>query len=198
MDSEELRKIREAIRLRYAGVAVRPEGQFTYPVGRASAEGLGYRRDLLDRVPAVVVDRFVGVGNPFSMGEPRPGETVLDIGCGCGLDAQVASILVGAEGKACGVDLSEEMLEVARRGREEAGITNLDFRVGVAEALPVESSWADLVVSNGVLNLSTCKASAFAEVYRVLKPGGQFQGADLILDSDLPQGLLDNPAAWST
>ncbi len=198
MDFEDLGAIREAIRRRYAGVARRPDGQFTYPVGRASAEGLGYRIDLLDRVPAVVVDRFVGVDNPFSLGMPCPGENVLDIGCGCGLDAHVAAILVGPEGKACGVDLSEEMLEVARRGRKESGVTNLDFRVGVAEALPVESDWADLVVSNGVLNLTTCKSSAFGEVLRVLKPGGRFQAADLILGSDLPAGLLDTPAAWST
>ena len=198
MDSRELGEIREAIRRRYAGVAIRPEGHFTYPVGRASAEGLGYPPALLDRVPSVVVDRFVGVGNPFSLGEPRPGENVLDIGCGCGLDAQVAANLVGPEGRACGVDLSEEMLEVARQGREEAGLTNLDLRAGVAEALPIESCWADLVVSNGVLNLSSCKASAFAEVFRVLKPGGRFQAVDLILDSDLPPGLIDNPAAWST
>ena len=198
MPPEDLAKIREAIRRRYASVADRPEGQFAYPVGRSSLEALGYRSDFLERLPAAVVDRFVGVGNPFSMGEAHPGENVLDIGCGCGLDAQVAAFVVGPEGNVRGVDLSEEMLEVAREGKEQTGLTNLEYRLGAAEALPVESGWADLVVTNGVLNLSTCKASAFAEIFRVLKPGGRFQAADLVLDSDLPPDLLENPAAWST
>lgn len=162
-------QIHEGLRHRYAKVADEPQGQFPYPVGRESAEGLRYRRDFLNLVPPVVLDRFVGVGNPFSLGEPQPGWTVLDIGCGAGFDSVIAALFVGSTGKVIGVDLSEEMLVVARLGSEAAGVKNLEFRQGIAESLPVESSWADLVISNGVLNLTTCKATAFREAFRPVR-----------------------------
>lgn len=188
--------IHAASRRRYAAVARSPAGQFRYPTGRASAERLGYRPDLLDRIPADVVARFVGVGNPFSLGEPEPGWSVLDIGCGCGLDSQVASHYVGPGGRVCGVDLSEDMLAVARGGRS-GGLADLEFRQGYAEKLPVPSGWADLVISNGVLNLASCKGAAFGEVFRVLKPGGRFQAVDLVLVADLPPDLRNDEFAWS-
>ncbi|MGZ3303340.1 MAG: methyltransferase domain-containing protein [Isosphaeraceae bacterium] len=167
-------QVQDALRRRYAAVAERPAGQFNYPVGRDSAERLNYRRDLLDRIPSDVVAHFVGVGNPFSTGEPQPGWNVLDVGCGCGLDSQMAALYVGPTGRVRGVDLSPEMLAVARTGLDASGLTNVELIEGKAEALPVESGWADLVISNGVLNLAFCKRSAFAEVARVLKPGGRY------------------------
>ena len=190
-------QIREALRHRYADVAKRPEGQFKYPIGREGAERLNYRRGFLDRIPSDVVEHFVGVGNPFSMGEPQPGWNVVDIGCGCGFDSQMAAHYVGPTGRVRGVDLTPEMLAVARTGLDASGLTNVELIEGKAEALPVESGWADLVISNGVLNLATCKASAFAEAFRVLKPGGRFQAADLMLVKDLPQDLRDDQFAWS-
>jgi arsenite methyltransferase len=190
-------QVYDAIRQRYADVAEQPIGQFKYPVGRKSAERLGYRRDFLERLPPAVVERFVGVGNPFSMGEPEPGWSVLDIGCGCGFDSQMAALLVGAAGRVRGVDMSPEMLKVASAGLEEHGLLNVEFVEGRVEDLPVDSAWADLVISNGVLNLATCKASAFAEISRVLKPGGRFQAADLVLVKDLPKDLADDRFAWS-
>jgi SAM-dependent methyltransferase len=193
----EAEQVHDAIRRRYAAVAERPTGQFSYPVGRESAERLNYRRDLLDRIPRDVVAHFVGVGNPFSMGEPQTGWNVLDVGCGCGFDSQIAALYVGPNGRVRGVDLSREMLAVARIGLDASGLTSVELIEGKAEALPVESGWADLVISNGVLNLATCKPSAFAEVARVLKPGGRFQAADLVLVKDLPQDLRDDQFAWS-
>ena len=190
-------QVRDALRRRYTEVAKRPAGQFKYPVGRESAERLDYRRDFLDRISSEVVEHFVGVGNPFSMGEPEPGWNVLDIGCGCGFDSQMAALSVQPTGRVRGVDMSPEMLEVARAGLDGNRPLNVEFVEGRAEDLPVDSDWADLVISNGVLNLATCKASAFGEVARVLKPGGKFQAADLILVKDLPQDLRDDQFAWS-
>jgi ubiquinone/menaquinone biosynthesis C-methylase UbiE len=137
------------------------------------------------------------VGNPFSLGEPQPGWNVLDIGCGGGFDTQMAARYIGPTGLVRGVDLSREMLAVARNGLDASGLSNVEFIEGQAEALPVESGWADLVISNGVLNLAFCKRSAFAELARVLKPGGRFQAADLVLVKELPQALRDDHFAWS-
>ena len=190
-------QIHDELTRRYAAVARKPAGQFPYPTGRASAERLGYRRDLLDLVPDAVVERFVGVGNPFSLGEPHAGWNVVDIGCGAGFDSQFAARFVGPQGRVVGVDLSEEMLAEARQGAAVAGLDNVEFRRGLAEALPVEPGWADLVISNGVLNLAACKPSAFREVARVLRPGGHFRAVDLVLVGELPPELADDEFAWS-
>ena len=190
-------RIHELLTRRYAAVAEKPTGQFAYPVGRASAERLGYPGDFLGRIPSGVVSRFVGVGNPFTLGEPEQGWAVVDIGCGGGVDSQIAAHFVGPEGRVCGIDLSEGMLSVAREGLDASGLSNVEFRQGVAESLPVESGWADLVISNGVLNLATCKATAFAEAFRVLKSGGRFQAADLVLIGELPEDLRNDEFAWS-
>ena len=190
-------KLMKSLLRRYAEVAHNPAGQFTYPVGRESVERLGYRLDFVGRIPAEVVDQFVGVGNPFSMGEPHEGWRVVDVGCGAGLDCQMAAQYVGPMGRVIGVDISPEMLHVARAA--SAGVApNTTFVEGRAEQLPVESCWADLVISNGALNLSTCKDKVFAEVARVLRPGGHFQAADLLLIAELPDELRDDHFAWSS
>jgi len=196
-DHADTAPIHAELKRRYAAVAQQPAGQFPYPTGRASALHLGYRQDKLDLLPPDVVEHFVGVGNPFLLGEPQPGWTVLDIGCGAGFDSQVAARYVGPGGHVIGVDLSPEMLAVARQGASAAGLTNVEFRQGEAEQLPVEAGWADLVISNGVLNLAACKGSAFREVSRVLKPGGRFQAVDLILVGELPPELANSEFAWS-
>jgi SAM-dependent methyltransferase len=190
-------EIREAIRRRYAAVATEPVGQFKYPVGRESAERLGYRVDYMDRVSPDVIRRFVGVGNPFSLGEPQPGWRVVDVGCGSGVDCQVAAHYVGPTGRVIGVDMSPEMLVVAKAGLGAGDLPNVTFVEGQAEALPVESGWADLVISNGVLNLAACKEPVYAEIARVLRPEGRFQAADLILIKDLPEDLRNDQFAWS-
>ncbi len=190
-------EIRDAIRRRYAAVATEPVGQFKYPVGRESAERLGYRADLMDRVSSDVIRHFVGVGNPFSLGEPRPGWRVVDVGCGSGVDVQIAARYVGPTGQVIGVDMSPEMLGVARAGLGTGDLRNVTLIEGQAEALPVESGWADLVISNGVLNLAACKEAVYAEIARVLRPEGRFQAADLILIKDLPENLRTDQFAWS-
>ena len=190
-------EIHNALRRRYAKVAGQPVGQFKYPVGRVSVEQLGYPSELVGRVSADVVDLFVGVGNPFSLGEPRSGWRLVDVGCGAGFDSRIAAQYVGPKGRVVGVDMSPEMLNAARSGTLAGRSAKLGFVQGCAESLPLESGWADLVISNGVLNLSTCKASAFAEVARVLRPGGRFQAADLILVKDLPPDLRHDEFAWS-
>jgi SAM-dependent methyltransferase len=190
-------RIHQELNERYAAVARQPDRQFPYPTGRPSAEQLRYRRDLLDLLPAAVVEHFVGVGNPFTLGEPEPRWSVVDIGCGAGFDSQVAAHYVGPQGKVLGVDLSQDMLAVARLGVAAARLANVEFRQGLAEQLPVGTGWADLVISNGVLNLATCKATAFREVCRVLKPRGRFQAVDLVLVGELPLELANSEFAWS-
>lgn len=189
--------IRDGIRARYAAVAERPEGQFPYPIGRESAQRLGYRPDFLDRLDPGVLRLFVGVGNPLSMGEPQEGWRVVDVGCGAGVDSRMAAWYVGSAGRVIGVDMSSQMLRAAQAGLDAGRVTNVEFAEGQAEALPVESGWADLVISNGVLNLTACKEAAFAEIARVLRPGGRFQAADLILVQELPEDLRDDAFAWS-
>lgn len=191
------KQIRDILLERYAAVAARPEGQFPYPVGRESVDRLRYRADIVERIPTDVIRHFVGVGNPHLLGEPNSGFHVVDVGCGCGFDSLVAAHYVGPTGQVIGVDLSSEMLEVARAGLSISGLSNVMFVKGRAEDLPVESGWADLVISNGVLNLAVCKLSAFSEIFRVLRPEGRFQAADLVLVKDLPEDLRNDQFAWS-
>lgn len=190
-------EVRELARRRYALVAAAPEGQFPYPIGRESAERLGYAAAVLDRIPGNVTARFVGVGNPFSLGAPTAGWRVVDIGCGAGLDSRFAAHWVGAAGQVIGVDLSPEMLAVARAWPAPEFEERVRFAEGDAESLPVESGWADLVISNGVLNLTACKERAFAEIARVLRPGGRLQAVDLVLVEELPESLRNDQFAWS-
>jgi SAM-dependent methyltransferase len=190
-------KIELALKARYATVAANPVGQFRYPIGRASAERLGYPSDAMANIPDRIVDRFIGVGNPFSLGTPLSGGNICDIGCGAGFDSQVAAWFAGSEGHVIGVDYSEEMLAVAREALQDHPQDSVRFRWGRAEAIPVENAWADLVISNGVLNLATCKEAAFREIFRILKPGGRLQAADLILVKRLPDDLQNDEFAWS-
>lgn len=191
------RTIRETTKRRYAAVAFQPQGQFGYPVGRGSIERLGYDLDWVESIPAEVVDRYVGVGNPFSPGMPRAGANVLDIGCGAGFDTLFAARCIGPTGTAIGIDISAEMIAFAAQGAREARIDHACFVLACAERLPIPDGWADLVISDGALNLSVCKPAAFAEIFRVLRPGGRFQAADLLLTGALPEDLRKDEFAWS-
>jgi arsenite methyltransferase len=191
-------EIRSAVKFKYREVAAQPEGKFPYPTGKESALNLGYDPVWLDGIPAEVLRRFVGVGNPFRIRAPRPGDRVLDAGCGCGMDTFVAARLAGPQGHACGIDLTTEMLDLARTAAASFKIGNVEFREGSIEALPFENDSFDLVISNGVLNLIPDKAAAFLEMARVLRPEGALAGADLLLVETLPPEVQASTDAWST
>lgn len=198
LSDERARELRDAVREKYRGVAHAPTGQFPYPVGRESAVGLGYEAAWLEGIPAAVVDRFVGVGNPFGVELPEPGERVLDLGCGYGFDVFVASHLVGAEGYVVGIDLTPEMTAGAEQAAAEWPVQNVQFQVAGIEALPFGDGSFDRVISNGVLNLVPDKDAAFSEACRVLRPGGRFVVADLLVTQTVPEALLESLDAWST
>jgi SAM-dependent methyltransferase len=198
LTSERAEQLRVAVREKYRRISRKPNDQFPYPVGRESLNRLGYAADWIMAVPNEIVDRFVGVGNPFSIRRVQKGERVLDIGCGCGLDSFVSALQAGPEGLVVGIDLTAEMLAWARNAKMDALAGNLHFQEGSAEELPFDDASFDLVISNGVLNLVPDKKSAFREIARVLHPEGTFVAADLILIDTLPAETLANMDAWST
>jgi len=186
MNPYDVRSIREGIVEKYRKVAVSPQGLFRYPTGEASALRLGYALAHVAAIPANVRERFVGVGNPFALGPIKPGEAVLDLGCGAGFDALVAAQLVGPEGRVAGIDLSPEMLAVSEPGRADAGFAHVEFLAADVEALPFSSACFDVVLSNGVLNLVPGKPAALREIFRVLRPGGRLQACDMGLVGEKP------------
>jgi arsenite methyltransferase len=175
-------RLRAAIREEYALVATEPERGFHFHTGRPLARLLGYEDAWLEGLPEPSIAALAGTGNPFSIGPLNAGERVVDVGCGAGLDSLIAARMVGPEGAVVGVDMTPEMLARARRSAEEAGAANVEFRQGVAEALPVPDGWADVVISNGVLNLFPDKQAGLAEMARVLAPGGRLQIGDILVE----------------
>jgi arsenite methyltransferase len=178
--------LRRGITDKYRKVAVSSVGLFPYPTGEGSALDLGYPPTLVARIPSTIRERFVGVGNPFVLGEVRPGEAVLDLGCGAGFDVFIAAQLVGPLGRVVGVDLSPEMLAVAEEARLLAGIPQIEIWEAPVEGLPFLDGSFDVALSNGVLNLIPDKPAALREVFRVLKPGGRLQACDMSLAGDEP------------
>jgi arsenite methyltransferase len=194
VDATDVLTLRRGVVEKYQKVAISPQGLFRYPTGEASALGLGYPPELVAGIPDCVRERFVGVGNPFALGEIRAGEAVLDLGCGAGFDVFVAAEVVGPMGRAVGVDLSCEMLAVAVRGRAESRLPNVAFGGAAIEALPFPDASFDVAISNGVLNLIPDKPAALREIFRVLKPGGYLQAGDMGLVGD---ALPPDKSPWS-
>jgi SAM-dependent methyltransferase len=190
-------ELREQIQDKYTDVAVEPDKGFHFHTGRPLARMLGYEPADIDWLPERSVKSFAGTGNPFSMGRLREGEIVLDIGCGAGFDTFLAARQVGPSGRVIAVDMTPAMLEMTRRGAQALGLTNVDVRQGYAEELPVESSSVDVVISNGVINLCPDKMAVMREVGRVLKPGGRFQIADILVHKEVPQDAKDDIDLWS-
>ncbi len=171
--------IRQEILAKYRQLAISPDGLFPYPTGGQSALSLGYPTPLVSTIPPQVRARFVGVGNPFMLGPIRPGDVVLDLGCGAGLDAFVAAALVGRGGSVVGVDSSPELLAIAAEGLTAIGGGRVAFHRAWIEALPFPDSSFDIALSNGVLNLVPDKPVGLREIFRVLRPGGRLQACDI-------------------
>ena len=189
--------LRQAIQEEYAEVASHPEKGFHFHTGRPLARLLEYADDWLEGIPEHSIESFAGTGNPFSLGELRSGERVVDVGCGAGIDSLVAAKKVGTEGRVIGVDMTPSMLEKARRAAEEAGLESVEFREGYAEALPVDDGWADVVISNGVLNLMPDKDAALAEMSRVLTPRGRLQIGDILVQKAVPESAKRKIDLWT-
>ena len=186
-----------SVQQRFAALARNPAKEEHFPVGPDSAKRLGYSAAEIDSLPAAATESFAGVGNPFSLGEPRPGQIVLDLGCGAGMDSMWAARRVGPTGKVIGVDMVEEMLAKARRNAAAAGAANTEFLKGRGDELPVAAGSVDLVITNGVLNLCVDKAKVLAELLRVLQPGGRLQMADIVLEPHVTPEELAGKGAWS-
>jgi arsenite methyltransferase len=190
-------QLRDRIRAKYTDVAQDPELGFHFHTGRPLARMLGYSEALVDSLPPSTVDSFAGTGNPFSMGTLHPGEVVLDIGCGAGFDSLLAARQVGPGGRVIAIDMTEAMLQRTLQGAAELGLTNVDARLGYAESLPAEDGSIDVVISNGVINLCPDKMQVMREVWRVLKPGGRIQIADIVVHKEVPQEAKDDIELWS-
>ncbi len=189
--------LRASIRAEYAAVATEPERGFHFHTGYRLAAILGYPADWIETLPPGAVASMAGTGNPFVLGDIAAGEHIVDCGSGSGTDALIAAMLVGPTGWVIGVDMTPEMLAKARHNAGEAGLSNVEFREGVLEHLPIESGWADVVISNGVLNLVPDKAAALAEMHRVLRPGGRLQIADIILDRSVSETAKQDISLWT-
>ena len=189
--------LRADVREKYREVALHPEGQFHFHTGRPLAARLGYPATVVDSLPDRAVESFAGVGNPFSVRALQPGERLVDFGSGGGFDCFVAAEAVGAEGRVIGVDMTPEMLAKSRGTAEALALSNVEFREGLLEHVPVDDNWADVVISNGVINLCADKAAVFAEAYRVLCPGGTLQFADIANGKPLPEAAVCEIDLWT-
>lgn len=193
----DLAELRTAISEEYTVVALKPEQGFHFHTGRYLAGLLGYSDKWLTGIPEASIESFAGTGNPFSLSQIRPGERVVDVGCGAGIDSLIAAKMVGPAGQVIGVDMTPAMLDKAHRAAVGAGLTNVEFREGYAEALPVPDRWADVVISNGVLNLMPDKAAALGEMARVLKPTGRLQIGDILVQTAVPEDAKNDIALWT-
>jgi arsenite methyltransferase len=193
----DLNELRSAIQGEYETVAEEPERGFHFHTGRKLARMLNYKEQWLKGIPESAIESFAGTGNPFSLGELKTGEHVVDIGCGAGIDSLIAAKMAGPTGKVIGVDMTPAMLEKARIASTEANVENVTFRKGFAESLPVDDAWADVVISNGVLNLMPDKPAALKEMARVLKHNGRLQIGDILVQKQVPESAKNDIELWS-
>jgi arsenite methyltransferase len=185
------------IKKTYAQVSTEPTSDFIFPTGRAWALDLGYPAQLLARVPDASAESFAGVANPFSLGTLAAGERVLDLGSGAGTDSLVAAQMVGPEGRVTGVDMTPEMVAKARASAAELGAANVEFVESEAERLPLPDESFDVVISNGVVDLIPDKDAVFAELFRVLRPGGRLQIADVTIQRPVSEEGRRNIDLWT-
>ncbi|MEO7245932.1 MAG: methyltransferase domain-containing protein [Rubrivivax sp.] len=190
-------QLREQVKSKYRDVAIDPHGEFHFHTGRPLARRLGYDSSVVDAMPDVAVESFAGVANPFSTQRMAPGERVVDAGSGAGFDCFIAANQVGPDGSVIGVDMLDEMLGKSRDSARQMGLRNVEFREGLLEKIPVEDAWTDVVISNGVINLCADKKQVFQEIWRVLRPGGRLQFADIANSKPVPAAALQNIDLWT-
>jgi arsenite methyltransferase len=184
------------IKKTYSSVSQEPAKDFVFPTGRAWAEDLGYPEELAN-VPELAVESFAGVANPWQLGRLAPGERVLDLGSGAGTDSLIAAQMVGAGGGVTGIDMTPEMLTRARAAAAEMGAANVEFVEAEAERLPFADAGFDVVISNGVIDLIPDKDAVFAELHRVLAPGGRMQIADVTIQNPVSAEGRRNIDLWT-
>ena len=189
--------LREEVKSKYRDVARNPNGEHHFHTGRPLARRLGYDSALVDSMPDVAVESFAGVANPFALRALDPGEKVVDAGSGAGFDCFVAAHQVGPHGKVVGIDMLAEMLEKSRTTAKLMGLEQVEFREGLLEQIPVEDGWADVVISNGVINLCADKKQTFTELWRVLRPGGRLQFGDIANGKPVPADALRDIDLWT-
>ena len=189
--------LRKEVKDKYREVAANPHGEYHFHTGRRAAKRLGYDPALVDAMPDAGIESFAGVANPFFLRPLESGEKVVDAGSGAGFDCFVAGKQVGPTGRVIGVDMLAEMLEKSRSSAKQLGLDNVEFREGLIESMPVPDGWADVVISNGVINLCADKKKAMQEIWRVLKPGGRLQFADIANGKPVPSSALSNIDLWT-
>jgi arsenite methyltransferase len=189
--------LRSEIEKTYTEVSTDQDKAFIFPTGRSWAHDLGYPEPELSRVPDETAESFAGVANPWVHGRVQPGETVLDLGCGAGTDLLIAAQMVGSEGRAIGVDMTASMLARARESAAAMGLRNVEVHRSLIESLPVEDASVDVVISNGVIDLVPDKDAVFAEIDRVLRPGGRLQIADVVIHKEVSEDARARIDLWT-
>jgi len=190
-------KLREEVRAKYREVAETPDASFHFHTGRKAARRCRYDMNLVAELPDTAVESFAGVANPFELRTIAAGERIVDVGSGAGFDSLLAAMTTGSDGHVIGVDMTAEMLDKSRQLASTLDVGHLEFREGLAEALPIDDGWADVVISNGVFNLCPDKQVAFNEVFRVLRPGGVLQFADIANGRPVPEEAMREIDLWT-
>lgn len=190
-------ELRQAVQEEYERVASEPDRGFHFHTGRPLAEMLEYEPEWMRGLPEGAVESFAGTGNPFALGPIQPGDRVVDVGSGSGFDSLIAARMVGPEGRVVGVDMTPAMVEKASRSAQQMGLQNVEFRQGYGEELPVDDDWADVVISNGVLNLMPDKEAGLGEMARVLRPGGRLQVGDILVEKEVPDSAKRDIDLWT-
>ena len=190
-------ELEQKVKDMYRDVALNPEGEFHFEMGRALAERLGYSSEDLDQIPAEAIDSFAGVGYYFHLLNLHEGESVIDLGSGSGMDSFVAALRVGQSGKVVGIDMTDEQRSKAERLRDQAGFNTITYLKGYIDAIPCADESFDAVISNGVINLAPDKRTVFQETARILKPGGRLAISDIVTEVQLPDGITCNTTLWA-
>ena len=191
-------ELEQKVKSMYRDVALNPHGKYHFEMGRILAERLGYDPAGLDRVPSEAIDSFAGVGYFFDLADIQPGETVVDLGSGSGMDLFLASVKAGVNGKAVGVDMTDEQLQKSIRLKEQFGFNNVSMHKSYIESLPFDNDFCDVVISNGVINLAFDKQKVFKEASRILRKGGRLAIADIVTKVQLPENIVCNTNLWAS